>query len=265
MRIGVRAFHVPKRGNAESEYEDAYFPREAPPHDVMRFRCAVADGASESAFAGIWAGLLVRSFGRRKLELARLRKAWQRKAANKPLPWFLERKVKSGAHAAFLGLSIRDRRNDKLIHRAAEWLSDHGVDVGDRKGRRWRALAIGDTCLFHVRGAEVVAYGPLRRSDQFNNSPQLICSTGNGLVRNSSENLTIFGGAWKPGDVFYLATDALACWIMAEMEARRAPWAALASVGNNGQTPPFEQWVEELRGRGMKNDDTTLLRVEVAA
>ncbi len=266
MRIGVRAFHVPKRGHAESEYEDAYYPKEAPARDVMQFRCAVADGASESAFAGIWAGLLVRGFGRQKLDLSRLRKLWQRAAANKPLPWYLEQKVKFGAHAAFLGLSIRDRRpaKDGLMRRAAEWLGDHGVEVGDRRGRRWRAIAIGDSCLFQVRESEVVAFGPLRRSDQFNNSPHLISSRGKGPVRSDAEHVTIFGGSWKPGDVFYLATDALSCWIMSELEARRPPWPVLHQLGHNGQVPAFDRLIDDLRERGLHNDDTTLLRVEVA-
>ena len=69
MRVRTQAFHVPKRGNAETEYEDAYFPEHAPDHEVTEFRCAVADGASESAFASVWARLLVRSFGRRRLRL----------------------------------------------------------------------------------------------------------------------------------------------------------------------------------------------------
>src|SRR5260370_42032120 len=51
-----RALSVPKHGHTEDEYEDAW----AADPDAGRF--AVADGASESAFAGLWARLLVEGF-----------------------------------------------------------------------------------------------------------------------------------------------------------------------------------------------------------
>jgi hypothetical protein len=54
--IRWRAFALHKDGNRPDEYEDAYAgnPR------VGRF--AVADGASESSFAALWAKLLVDGF-----------------------------------------------------------------------------------------------------------------------------------------------------------------------------------------------------------
>ena len=78
MWISTRAFHVPKHGNAESEYEDAFFPPDGSNRELPQFRCAVADGASESAFARPWAQLLVRGFGRRQMHLVRLRQLWQK-------------------------------------------------------------------------------------------------------------------------------------------------------------------------------------------
>ena len=62
LRVSTRTFHVHKRGGTEAEYEDAFFPDEFT-DELGAFRCAVADGASESAFANIWAQLLVRGFG----------------------------------------------------------------------------------------------------------------------------------------------------------------------------------------------------------
>ena len=53
-----QAFRLPKRGHSADEYEDAYA---ANPY-VGRF--AVADGASESSFAALWAQLLVNGFTR---------------------------------------------------------------------------------------------------------------------------------------------------------------------------------------------------------
>ena len=106
MWICTQAFHVPKRGNAEDEYEDAFFPENGFYRDPVVFRCAVADGASESAFAREWAEMLVRSFGRRRLRLKHLQDLWRRLVSGRPLPWYLEAKIPRGSHAAFVGLSV---------------------------------------------------------------------------------------------------------------------------------------------------------------
>ena len=77
LRVSTQAFHVHKRGGTESESEDAFFPDEFA-DELGTFRCAVADGASESAFANIWAQLLVRGFGTKNLRIA------ERQAAGEP-------------------------------------------------------------------------------------------------------------------------------------------------------------------------------------
>ena len=87
MRICTKAFHVPKHGNAEEEYEDAFFPEKHLDRKAKEFRCAVADGASESAFSGHWAQLLVHGFGRRRLLLGHLQQTWQKAVKSRPLPW----------------------------------------------------------------------------------------------------------------------------------------------------------------------------------
>src|SRR6266404_6244133 len=52
MALSWHAFAVPKRGNSTEEYEDAF----AANPNAGRF--AIADGASESSFASLWAKLL---------------------------------------------------------------------------------------------------------------------------------------------------------------------------------------------------------------
>ena len=51
---------LPKRGHSADEFEDAFA------FDPAAGRYAVADGASESSFAGLWARLLVEGFIRPK-------------------------------------------------------------------------------------------------------------------------------------------------------------------------------------------------------
>lgn len=239
MWVRTQALHVPKRGSEEAEYEDAFCPGEGVHRAEHGFRCAVADGATESAFARLWARLLVRSFARRRWRLERLRRVWRRAMRGRELPWYLQARLHEGAHAAFLGLSI------------------HNGASPEAAPRTWRALAIGDSCLFHVRAGELLQTGPVASSEDFDNNPFLLSS----VARSLRDGARMLAGTWEIGDSFYLATDALAAWMMAEHEAGRAPWQDLRSLG--GQEA-FAGFVEGLRDAGvLHNDDTTLLRIEV--
>ena len=91
MWVSTRVFHVPKRGNAEAEYEDAFFPKDAVECKRSEFRCAVADGASESAFSGLWAQLPVRSFGNRKMRPEWLRRLFEDAIKSKPVSSYPEK------------------------------------------------------------------------------------------------------------------------------------------------------------------------------
>src|SRR5438874_561624 len=147
-----QAFRLPKRGNSADEYEDACA---ANPY-MGRF--AVADGASESSFAGLWAQLLVNGFTKLVEKpdpdagwLQALQKDWAKQVGSKPLPWYAEAKRDQGAYATFLGLALK--RSSK-----------------DGKGL-WRAVAVGDSCLFHFRGGRLLGAFPLNKSQQFGNQP----------------------------------------------------------------------------------------------
>jgi len=256
MWVSTRVFHVPKRGNAEAEYEDAVYPERNLARELGEFRCAVADGASESAFSGLWAQLLVRSFGKRKMRLEQLRRLFENAIKSKPVPWYLEKKIKNGAHAAFMGLLLRDA-NAKT--KAKTKASSNGKPNGS-----WRALAVGDSCIFHVRDDELLAVGPVEKSELFDNSPFLIASKAKEPIRRGAENVSLMNGDWEPGDTFYLATDAMAQWLLAELEAGRPPWASLRDLCADDDETLYGRLIDELRSnQGLHNDDTTLLQVEV--
>jgi hypothetical protein len=58
-------------------------------------------------------------------------------------------------------------------------------------------------------------------------------------------------------------TDALAQWFLVEAEMGRRPWAALSKVTTPEQ---FAAYIDCLRAGGaLRNDDVTLVSVEVAA
>lgn len=263
MWVSTRVFHVPKRGNAEAEYEDAVYPERDLARRLGEFRCAVADGASESAFSGLWAQLLVRSFGKRKMRLQRLQKLFEGAVKTRPVPWYLEKKIKNGAHAAFMGLMIRDGAPNGAADGKSKGKSN-GKGARKRTGRSWRALAVGDSCIFHVRDDELLAVGPIEKSELFDNSPFLIASKTAAPLRRSAGHVTLMDGEWEPGDVFYLVTDALAAWLLAEHEAGRPPWESLRDLCADDDRTLYERLVDELRtSHGLHNDDTTLFQVEV--
>ena len=62
MFISFKAFCLQKDGNDVTEYEDAFSPRLFENDKYSEFRCAVADGATETSFSGLWAKILVDAF-----------------------------------------------------------------------------------------------------------------------------------------------------------------------------------------------------------
>src|SRR3954452_15093376 len=103
-----RSFALPKRGHRAEEYEDACAAAPA----AGRF--AVADGASESSFAGLWARLLVEGFVKEAQKpweetswLQPLHQRWSAEVNGRPLPWYAEMKRQEGAFATLLGFALR--------------------------------------------------------------------------------------------------------------------------------------------------------------
>ena len=99
MHVLSHAFWVSKAGNTVDEYEDAFWPKRPIDCNAEGFSCAVADGATETSFSGIWANILVRTYCKGHLKesvflksLPKLQKTWRNLVGNKPLPWYAEEK-----------------------------------------------------------------------------------------------------------------------------------------------------------------------------
>ena len=237
MQALATAWWAPKSGNSASEYEDAYAVEPA----ALRF--AVADGASETSFARQWAELLVDRFvheppapGELKQWVAPMQAAWAGANQPKATAWYAEEKARDGAFSSLLGVALQEGR--------------------------WRALAVGDSCLFVIRAGRILRAFPLERAAEFNNRPLLLSSVAraNQQVWN---DVRVDEGELLARDQLLLMTDALAQWFLAEAEIGRRPWAAL---GRAQSQEAFCAFVDLLRhGGAMRNDDTTLVRVEVAA
>src|SRR5947207_11012488 len=97
-----RTFHLPKAGHSADEYEDAYAG------DLAAGRFAIADGATESTFAGPWARLLAEGYvqhpGPWRHWLPAAQEHWDAEHRNPEQPWYVEAKVEEGAFATLLGV-----------------------------------------------------------------------------------------------------------------------------------------------------------------
>jgi hypothetical protein len=241
-----QAFRLWKRGCASGEYEDAAAG------DPASGRFAVADGTSEASFAAQWARGLAEGFVAaagspwQGLEwLAPLRRRWADEVDRLELPWYAEAKREEGAFATLLGLVIRPPE--------------------EGKPGTWRALAVGDSCLFRTRAGRLLRSFPLEHSSEFGNQPRLLGSRSSrpdlfDLDRDQAR------GRWRPGDRFLLMTDALAQWFLHRTEEGEQPQADIERLlAEAAPQEAFAAWVEERRDhQGLRNDDVTLVVVDVA-
>ncbi len=239
------AFHLPKRGHAPEEYEDAFAG------DPDRGRFAVADGASESSFVATWAKYLVEGFvaaeGQPWQELDWLtppRQRWVAEVDGLTLPWYAEDKREQGAFATFLGVAF------------------HQPEANEESGP-WRAVAVGDSCLFHLSRGRLRHAFPLKRSADFGNQPPLLGSRGR-PIDTPHPAVRRVDGRWRPGDRFLLMTDALAEWSLRRGEEDGRPGDDIAGLlAESAPLDAFAGWVEERRDKqGLRNDDVTLVIID---
>jgi hypothetical protein len=247
LSIQYWQFQTPKRGERVEDNEDASAA------DAAHGRFAIADGAAGSSYSALWARLLVEEYihapnsGAWSDWLPAVQRRWESLVARRPgqsaMPWFVEDRMQQGAFAAFLGL---------VLDEVTTWRG------GKRK--RWRALAVGDTCLFQVRAGRLYHSVPMTRSRDFGNSPWLAGSR-TVLDRKFSKQAAQYKGGWQPGDRLWLMTDALALWFLQEAEAGHKPWKELeALLLRNDPQRSFPGWVEDMRdSQRIRNDDVTLL------
>jgi hypothetical protein len=239
--VRLAAFRRPKAGSSQREYEDAVaWSRRAP-------RVAVADGASASAFARLWAYLLAHAYSGGHLRAAQLeddlataQARWTALVERRRLPWYAQEQVRRGAFAALVGLDLRP-------------------------AGQWAALAVGDCCLFQLRQGALITAFPIASAADFSQRPLLVGSraAANAGLRSAGAIGTA-SGDWRSGDVFLLMSDALAGTFLERSQAD--PAAALSALDFVPTPGGFRAWIDTLRAeRQLRNDDVSLLWVQIGA
>ena len=136
-----------------------------------------------------------------------------------------------------------------------------GLDGGGAQSW-WRALSIGDTVLFHVRGDALVGQSPKMARRDFERGPALVHSNADRRQADCAAIVLEAGGPLVAGDVVLVATDALAAWMIGRGESGTPVWEFVARVDPRS----FRDLVAELRKNGeMVNDDVTVLVTRIGS
>jgi hypothetical protein len=258
MQAQIVVFSAPKQGYAPGEWEDGAAGGWIPglrSGDPPRVRFAVADGATEAYESARWVEQLIGSFmspdqagaaSRPELERVSLsewframQERWQA-AAPAAQDYIEELKIRQGTLATFVGGEILGLETPAPF---------------------WRAAALGDSVLFHVRGGNLVDQFPRMRSSDFASSPAGISSLPGRLDR-MSDQVQLQWGRLAPGDTIFVATDAFAKWMITCLEKGDPTlWALLGELVHPDLF--FQLVTAQRRAMAMKDDDVTLMRIRM--
>ena len=244
MSYEIDTFSLPKMGEAVSTNQDRLG------HSVDGRMVAISDGAGSSLYPGEWAKILVDSFCEGDPSLtfshSQISKQWLPPLQQEWRKFYLDKlrspskkwwqggsNTKSHGAATFLGLALRD----------------HNC---------WSAIAVGDSCLFKYSPLDqrLLSF-PLQMSSEFKSTTSCFSS----LPEYPSAIPVSKQGSYAIGDYFLLATDALSQCILAGYENKSIDWSQFFEVGCHQD---FRDLIVGLRRqKKIKNDDTSLIRVQV--
>lgn len=270
MYVQQVIFHAPKQGYAEEEWEDGARagsrPGRAGGRSQPGWGFAVADGATEAYAARRWVLQLLDSFmaagtadgtdgpeldrGSMRRWMDAMQQQWQQTAAAVANP-FEQAKIRKGSLATFVGGQF--------------------LGLGTSQPA-WQAVALGDAVLFHIRRGRLIAKLPRLRAADFDTTPAGI-STLPGQLDQMSSELQEGNGRLEAGDVIFVATDAIAQWMLScdeRGDGERWLWPTLSDpllhpgafarlIDEQRRTLTDEQ----RRTRALKDDDVTLLRLRL--
>ena len=237
--ISVREFTAPKFGNKPEENEDYLL------FDSGKLKFAVADGASDSIFSGIWAKALVESYLNSDLSLfddgafiqqlvRTARDRWYEEIKWDQLKLFVKNKAINGSFSTFTALE--------------------GKNAGDVI--EFKVVSVGDSCFLRNQNGSLDSF-PLSRAEDFNISPKLIWSGyGSPFSRESKWRKPDFKSMSFTASAadFVLATDAVSKWII---EYYPESWDHIVDGD------PMELFRDQIASKKMRNDDLTFLHISV--
>jgi hypothetical protein len=248
LQFDTRLFTLPKDPDQPGAYQDASCI------DLEQHIAAIADGVSSALFSGPWAAILAEAVvadSPNPIETAEFaawlrqqRERWAASIDTSSLAWFQKAKLPQGAFSTLLYTRVCPLDE---------------TDAGHFGGYRLLSFALGDSCLFQIRGGELVRSFPLETSAQFESDPLVLGSVD--LKRDHLLKFAFLDEMCYPGDELILCTDAVAEWAMRCYESSEPPgWADFWHMSDDD----WQSGVAWLRQeRQMRIDDSTMLMVRV--
>jgi hypothetical protein len=233
---------LPKAGNRPEENEDAFAASPA----TGRF--AVADGASEGWESGKWAAHLASAYIKKPPNptnfdawLTAIRGRWKIPTQAGPAPWYAEMKQQAGSYSTLLGIEFRVALHSRV------WA--------------WKAIAIGDSCVFQIRAGRAIGVYPISTPSGFGNQPPLLPSPPASICPEPEW----LAGRSEPQDLFLLATDAIAAYLVGLVAP--AAWSpVLVAIQEGlrlGSPEPLLEWFHTVQA--VRNDDLSLVAILIPA
>jgi serine/threonine protein phosphatase PrpC len=239
IRLAPTIVTVSKLGHADSENEDAFGI------DMTGGRLVVSDGASSSFASREWARALcdemlhdstaIDSIASFRAAVNRAADRWKSSVTpTGDVAWWAQEGLGRGAFATLLAVDVAS------------------ID----KRERWRAAAVGDTCVVQLRrgsaGWGIVTSFPMQIGGSFTSYPDLVQTN----VSDDVVGLTWAQGQLKSGDVLLLATDAVSEWLLGQDSSQAN--AMLAEATSDQLAAEFVRLRE---ANEMANDDCTVVRI----
>ena len=244
MFFDCRAFTVAKDASDPSSNQDALEV------DAEAGRAAVAVGFSCTLVAGPWGRAVVNGVGAGPPDVSRgdqfrgwleiQRQAWANAVDVSELAWHQKTKLRDGASTTLLWVELTE---------------------ADDRQFELRSFAIGDGCLFHVRGDQVLRAFPIEDSRLFDVNPEVLRSVA-GTPDEQTEFVTLHD-VCHPGDLLVLCTDAVAAWALVQLEAGGSPgWQSIWDY----DARQWQQHILDLReAQQIRYDDSTVLMLRLTA
>jgi hypothetical protein len=245
-RFDIRWCLAPKDGVRPRECEDAIGLA------LKAGRFCVVDGAGEGAFSRLWARTLAggwRHVGQMDRDDEALREGVKR------LDGVLRERIDRQRRRT------RERQGGRLYwfqtqESGSEFAAFLGLAFGEDAS--WRALAVGDCCVFIERGDTIQSF-PLVRPEDFQGGAYLAPSA---IDEDASlrDHVLRLEGRRRTGDRFLLMSDAMACWYLTYPQ-RRARLRELLTTRDRRALGALI--ARERQARRLRNDDIAIMLIRI--
>lgn len=243
----INSFLTPKSNLKQIESEDkidfSFLNKD-------KLRIALADGATESIYSGVWAEKIVKKYlstgadllNRENLEDLQgqfLTHAYQSiEESPETRQWFLYEKLERGTGATLIAL---------------EFSSSRTIDI----------LSVGDSCVFWKQNndSDKIEMFPKLSVQDFGNSPSSIChlsQTWNKLNQSMKQKSFSYTNQLQA----LICSDAFACWLIRELETNPSIWDDLFKFQEEQSN--FQEFIRDLRNKKkIRNDDVSVVTINV--